>query len=108
MGKRLRLWEFRRITNYELSDDGMSMRGTGENSNKSIVHMVSARAQENHTAPGQVKINKKSSEITVIPRLPELPVWSRPKILFVSFVPFRRMSRRMQVMAGWKSTAAGL
>jgi hypothetical protein len=54
--------------------DGKSMRGTRENGNKSIVHMVSARAQENHIAPRQVKVDEKSNEIMAIPRLLELPV----------------------------------
>jgi predicted transposase YbfD/YdcC len=54
--------------------DGKSMRRTRENGNKSIVHMVSAWAQENHIAPGQVKVDEKSSEITAIPHLLDLPV----------------------------------
>jgi hypothetical protein len=44
--------------------DGKSMRGTREQANKSIVHMVSAWAQENHMALGQVKVDEKSNEIT--------------------------------------------
>lgn len=64
----------------ELSDnevvaiDGKSMRGTQNNGNKSIVHMVSAWARENHLALGQVKVDEKSNEITAIPRLLELLV----------------------------------
>jgi predicted transposase YbfD/YdcC len=54
--------------------DGKSMRGTREQSNKSIVHMVSARAQENHITFGQVKVDEKSNEITAIPRLLDLLV----------------------------------
>jgi hypothetical protein len=38
-----------------VSVDGRSMRGTGVQGNKRIVYRVSARAQENHLAPGQVK-----------------------------------------------------
>ncbi|MDR1154634.1 MAG: ISAs1 family transposase, partial [Bacteroidales bacterium] len=54
--------------------DGKSMRGTRENGNKSIVHMVSVWAQENHIVLGQVKVEEKSTEITAIPRLLELLV----------------------------------
>ena len=54
--------------------DGKSMRSTREQSNKSIVHMVSAWAQENHLALGQVKVDEKSNEITEIPRLLDLLV----------------------------------
>jgi predicted transposase YbfD/YdcC len=52
--------------------DGKSMRGTREHGNKSIVHMVSAWAQKNHMAFGQVKVDEKSNEITAIPRLLEM------------------------------------
>jgi predicted transposase YbfD/YdcC len=52
--------------------DGKSMCGTRNQSNKTIVHMVSAWAQENHIALGQVKVDEKSNEITAIPRLLEL------------------------------------
>jgi predicted transposase YbfD/YdcC len=54
--------------------DGKSMRGTREQGNKSIVHMVSAWAQENHMALGQIKVDEKSNEITAIPRLLDLLV----------------------------------
>jgi predicted transposase YbfD/YdcC len=54
--------------------DGKSMRGTRVQSNKSIVHMVSAWAQENHLTLGQVKVEDKSNEITAIPRLLEVLV----------------------------------
>jgi hypothetical protein len=50
------------------------MCGTGKSGNKSIEHMVSAWVHENRIAPGQVKAEEKSSEITAIPRLLELPV----------------------------------
>jgi hypothetical protein len=49
--------------------DGKSMRGTREQGNKNIVHMVSAWAQENHIALGLVKADEKSNGITAIPRL---------------------------------------
>ncbi|MDR1557315.1 MAG: ISAs1 family transposase [Tannerellaceae bacterium] len=54
--------------------DGKSMRGTREQGNKSIVHMVSAWTQENHIALGQVKVDEKSNEITAIPQLLDLLV----------------------------------
>jgi predicted transposase YbfD/YdcC len=54
--------------------DGKSMRGTREQGKKSIVHMVSAWAQENHITLGQVKVEEKSNEITAIPRLLEMLV----------------------------------
>jgi predicted transposase YbfD/YdcC len=50
------------------------MCGTGKSGNNSIVHVVSAWAHENRTAPGQMKVEEKSGEITAIPRLLELPV----------------------------------
>jgi hypothetical protein len=52
--------------------EGKSMRGTREQGNQSIVHTVSAWAQENHLTPGQVKVEEKSNEITAIPRLLEV------------------------------------
>ncbi|MDR2118476.1 MAG: ISAs1 family transposase [Tannerellaceae bacterium] len=54
--------------------DGKSMRGTRERGNKSIVHMVSAWAQENCLTLGQIKVDEKSNEITAIPRLLDLLV----------------------------------
>jgi hypothetical protein len=54
--------------------DGKSMRGTREQGNKSIVHMVSAWAQENHIALGQIKVDEKSNVITAIPRQLDLLV----------------------------------
>ncbi|GHV38663.1 putative transposase YncI [Bacteroidia bacterium] len=58
--------------NEVVSIDGKSMRGTREAGNKSIVHMVSAWAGQNHIVLGQVKASEKSNEITAIPRLLEL------------------------------------
>jgi predicted transposase YbfD/YdcC len=55
--------------------DGKSMRGTRKSGSKSIVHMVSAWAQKNHIALGQVKVDEKSNEITAIPRLLEIFVF---------------------------------
>jgi predicted transposase YbfD/YdcC len=52
--------------------DGKSMCGTRDMGNKSIVHMVSAWAAQNHIVLGQVKVDEKSNEITAIPRLLDL------------------------------------
>ena len=52
--------------------DGKSMRGTPEHGSKSIVHMVSAWAAENHIVLGQIKVDEKSNEITAIPKLLDL------------------------------------
>jgi predicted transposase YbfD/YdcC len=54
--------------------DGKSLRGSRSQGNKSIVHMVSAWAEKNHTVPGQVKVDEKSNEITAVPRLLDLLV----------------------------------
>ncbi len=54
--------------------DGKSMCGSRNYGNKSIVHMVSAWAEQNHIVLGQVKVDEKSNEITAIPRLLELLV----------------------------------
>jgi len=54
--------------------DGKSLCGSRDTGNKSIVHMVSAWAQQNHIVLGQVKVGEKSNEITAIPRLLELLV----------------------------------
>ena len=60
--------------NEVISIDGKSMRGTREYGSKSIVHMVSAWACENHIVLGQLKVDEKSNEITAIPKLLELLV----------------------------------
>jgi predicted transposase YbfD/YdcC len=52
--------------------DGKSMCGTRDAGNKSIVHMVSAWAEQNHIVLGQTKVEAKSNEITAIPKLLEL------------------------------------
>lgn len=54
--------------------DGKSMCGSRNVGNKSIVHMVSAWADQNHIVLGQVKVEEKSNEITAIPRLLDLLV----------------------------------
>jgi predicted transposase YbfD/YdcC len=54
--------------------DGKCMCGTRDSGNKSIVHMVSAWADQNHIVLGQVKVDEKSNEITAIPRLLDLLV----------------------------------
>jgi hypothetical protein len=55
--------------NEVVAIDGKSMRGTRSSGSKSIVHMVSAWAEKNHLVLGQTKVEEKSNEITVIPRL---------------------------------------
>ena len=60
--------------NEVISIDGKSMRGTCAYGSKSIVHMVSAWATENHIVLGQLKVDEKSNEITAIPKLLELLV----------------------------------
>ena len=60
--------------NEVVSIDGKSMRGTREYGSKSIVHMVSAWASENHVVLGQLKVDEKSNEITAIPKLLDLLV----------------------------------
>lgn len=60
--------------NEVISIDGKSMRSTREYGSKSIVHMVSAWACENHIVLGQLKVDEKSNEITAIPKLLELLV----------------------------------
>lgn len=64
-----------RLTDNEVvSIDGKSMRGTREHGSKSIVHMVSAWASQNHIVLGQLKVSEKSNEITAIPKLLDLLV----------------------------------
>lgn len=60
--------------NEVIAIDGKSMRGSRSTDKKSIVHMVSAWAEQNHLVLGQVKVEEKSNEITAIPRLLELLV----------------------------------
>lgn len=58
--------------NEAVAIDGKSMCGTRSSGNKSIVHMVSARAEQNHIVLGQTKVEEKSNEIAAIPKLPDL------------------------------------
>ncbi|MDR2138995.1 MAG: ISAs1 family transposase, partial [Tannerella sp.] len=64
----------RELENEVIAIDGKSMRGTRTSGNKSIVHMVSAWADQNHMVLGQVKVDEKRNEITAIPELLELLV----------------------------------
>lgn len=52
-----------------VSIDGKSLRGSRDAGSKSIVHMVSAWANENRLSLGQVIVDEKSNEITAIPKL---------------------------------------
>ncbi len=55
-----------------ISIDGKTIKGAKAGGKKSPVHMVSAWANENQLALGQVKVNEKSNEITAIPKLLEV------------------------------------
>ena len=64
-----------KLTDNEVTSiDGKSMRGTRECGSKSIAHMVSAWASENHIVLGQLKVGEKSNEITAISKLLDLLV----------------------------------
>jgi predicted transposase YbfD/YdcC len=64
-----------RLTDGEVvSIDGKTICGSRNKGNKSIVHMVSAWAGENHIVLGQLKVDAKSNEITAIPELLKLLV----------------------------------
>lgn len=53
--------------------DGKQLRRTHDKSwGKAAIHMVSARATQNHVVLGQVKVADKSNEITAMPQLLEL------------------------------------
>ena len=53
--------------------DGKTMRGSGDaRGGSSPLHMIRARASENHLALGQQACQEKSNEITAIPKLLEL------------------------------------
>lgn len=52
--------------------DGKTIRGAKEKGKKSLVHMVSAWAEQNNLVLGQIKVSEKSNEITAIPKLLEL------------------------------------
>lgn len=62
------------IEHEVIAIDGKSLRGTRTSGSKSIVHMVSAWADQNHMVLGQVKVDEKSNEITAIPELLKLLV----------------------------------
>ena len=49
--------------------DGKTLCGAKSKGKKSLVHMVSAWANENNLVLGQVKVSEKSNEITAIPEL---------------------------------------
>ncbi len=52
-----------------ISLDGKTIRGAKEHDCKSLVHMVSAWANNAGLSLGQVKVDEKSNEITAIPKL---------------------------------------
>jgi hypothetical protein len=53
--------------------DGKTLRGAKANGKKSPVHMVGAWANQNNLVLGQIRVNKKSNEITAIPELFNTP-----------------------------------
>jgi predicted transposase YbfD/YdcC len=55
-----------------VSIDGKTIRGSKKTGAKSAIHMVSAWANANQLALGQVKVDDKSNEITAIPKLLEV------------------------------------
>jgi predicted transposase YbfD/YdcC len=57
--------------NEVMAIDGKCMCGSRSSGRKSIVR---ARAEQNHIVSDQTKVEEKSSEITAIPKLPDLPV----------------------------------
>jgi predicted transposase YbfD/YdcC len=62
-----------KITKGEVvSIDGKTIRGSLNKGSKSIVHMVSAWANQNRLTLGQIKVADKSNEITAIPKLLEV------------------------------------
>ena len=52
--------------------DGKALRGSRKYGSKAMVHILSAWAQHNHMVLGQVKVDDKSNDITVIPKLLEV------------------------------------
>ena len=55
--------------------DGKTLRKSFDTaSNKASVHMINAYVHENHAVFGQLKVDGKTNEITVIPRLLEMPL----------------------------------
>jgi predicted transposase YbfD/YdcC len=64
-----------RLTKGEVvSIDGKTICGSRDKGKKSIVHMVSAWAEQNNIVLGQLKVDDKSNEITAIPELLKLLV----------------------------------
>jgi predicted transposase YbfD/YdcC len=64
-----------RLTKGEvISIDGKTICGSRDKGKKSIVHMVSAWAEENNIVLGQLKVDDRSNEITAIPELLKLLV----------------------------------
>jgi len=60
------------ITKGEIiSIDGKTIRGASNNDGKSLIHIVSAWANDTGLSFGQLKVNEKSNEITAIPKLLE-------------------------------------
>jgi predicted transposase YbfD/YdcC len=52
-----------------VSIDGKTIRGSRGSGGKHAIHMVSAWANANRLSLGQIKVDKKSNEITAIPKL---------------------------------------
>jgi predicted transposase YbfD/YdcC len=64
-----------RLTKGEVINiDGKTICGSRDKGKKSIVHMVSAWAEQNNIVLGQLKVDDKSNEITAIPELLKLLV----------------------------------
>ena len=55
-----------------ISIDGKTIRGAKRQGTKSLIHMVSAWANESGLSLGQVKVDEKSNEMTAIPKLLEV------------------------------------
>ncbi len=55
-----------------VSIDGKTIRGSRNKGAKTVVHMVSAWANQNRLSLGQIKVDDKSNEITAIPKLLEV------------------------------------
>jgi predicted transposase YbfD/YdcC len=58
--------------NEVIAIDGKSMCGNRSSGRKNIVHMISAWVEKNRIVLGQTKVEEKSDEITVIPKLLDL------------------------------------
>lgn len=64
----IKITDVKKIVNI----DGKTIRGAKQHGKKSPIHMVSAWAHNNNLVLGQVKVSKKSNEITAIPKLLEV------------------------------------